>query len=538
MKFKNIMKHAMGMIPTVQGPRSTFDRTCRYSTTADAGNLYPIYCEEIYPGDDVDIKTHMTARLNTPKVPFMNNVYLDKHWFFVPTRLVWDNFQKFMGEKVNPDDHNDYLIPQIEAPAGTGFEVGSIFDYFGLPTGIPGIKVNALPPRAYYLIWNECFRHQKLMDSLDIQKGDSGDTYADYLIQKRCKRSDYFTSALPEPQQNVAVDVPLSGTAPVIGTGKALGLTDGSTDYGLTYGSATGLMSYSNKDGTVVGDTTSGSGLPANLSSIGVSEDGDNSGLQADLTEASSATVNEWRQAFAMQKIGEKLMRAGNRYVEQLRYRWNVKSEDGRLQRPEFLCSESDYIQVHQVAQTSSTDATSPQGNISAFSYGEYAPQRAVKKAFTEHGYLMCIASIRSDLMYQQGIPREWSRRTVHDFLNPEYVHLGEQAVLSKEIYADGSANDEDVFGYVPRYEELRTGRSKITGKLRSTDPTPLDFWHLAQKFENRPVLNEEFMQEDPPIERVIAVQDEPQFNLDFAFDAKYTRKMPVYSDPGMIDHF
>lgn len=531
-KFTNIMKHALGMIPTVTHPRSTFDRTSRFMTTADAGYLFPIYCQEIYPGDDVNIITHMSARLNTPIVPFMNNVCIDKHWFFVPTRLVWSNFQRFMGEKENPDDTNDYLVPQITIPSG-GFPVHSLGDYFGLPTFACGTanKINALPFRCYNLIYNEWFRHEKLIDSLTVNKEDTGDdtllASGGYAVRRRTKRRDYFTSCLPSPQEGQAVDVPLGNSAPVT-------MID-------DYSTKTQKVRVAN--GTII---TTSQGLGGQAITGNVMNDTQavnlfldpNGTMQADLSEATAATINQWREAFALQRIAEKLARGGNRYTEILRYLWGVISPDARLQRPEFLGSETDYIQIHQVAQTSSTDSTSPQGNISAMSFGLYHGQRRIKRSFTEHGYLMCLASIRSDLMYQQGIDRQWTRSTVHDFYNPAFAHLGEQAVLNKEIYTDGTSADNDVFGYMPRFDELRFGKSLITGKLRSTDSTPLDFWHLAQKFETRPCLNQTFIEENPPIDRVIAVQDEPQFTLDFAFDAKYTRVMPVYSDPGFIDHF
>lgn len=526
MKFKNIMKHSLGLVPKVLQPRSTFDRTCRYSTTANAGLLIPVYCEEIYPGDDINIKTHMMARLNTPIVPFMNNVNIDKHWFFVPSRLVWSNFQKFMGEKENPDDTTDYLVPKITAPTG-GFTTHSLADYFGLPTGVAGIKVNALPFRAYNLIYNEWFRHEKLIDSIPVEKGDTGDVLADYVLRRRSKRRDYFTSCLPSPQQGPAVDVPLGTSAPVLGIGVRPDAVINTSSN--TYYDASGdLQTWTSYNPT----------SDSSESSIKIKTGTRIPDVYADLTQAAAATINQWRQAYSMQRVGEKLMRGGDRYTEILRYIWGVISNDARLQRPEFLGSESDYVNIQQIAQLSSTDATSPQGNLAAYSYGLYPGQRTIKRSFVEHGYVMCIASIRADLMYQQGIPREWSRETMHDFLLPPYVHLGEQAVLSKEIYADGTTSDNDVFGYMPRYDELRYGRSKVTGKLRSTDAQPLDFWHLAQKFENRPLLNQTFMEENPPIDRVVAVQDEPHFIIDLAFDAKYTRVMPVYSDPGYIDHF
>lgn len=512
MKTLNVMKYVQGLIPQCDKPRSRFDLSSRHTTTMDAGYLTPVYCREVYPGDDWDISSMALCRMNTPIVPFMTNMHLDKHWFFVPTRLVWDNFPKFMGEKENPDDTTDYLVPKITLPAG-GVSSGTLANYFGFNQQHGGIAVNALPFRAYNLIYNEFFRHQKLIDSETVNKADNGDTWSMYKLLKRTKRPDYFTNALPSPQQGQAVDVPLGTSAPIKIEGHESTHTPKAL-YSPTLGS-----------NVVLAKPYSGSNLPE-------------SDIYADLSNAASATINQWRQAFAFQRFGEKLMRGGDRLIEQYKYQWGVTNPDFRLQRPEFLGSESDYINVQQIAQMSSTDTTSPQGNLGAYSYGVYGGNKNVKRAFTEHGYIMCIVSIRADLSYQQGIHREWTRETALDFYNPTFAHLGEQAILNREIYADGSANDTQAFGYIPYADELRRGYSLTTGKLNSTDPQTLDCWHLAQKFENCPALNQEFIEENPPVDRVIAVQDEPQFTVDFGFRVNTTRVMPIYSDPGMIDHF
>lgn len=526
--MRSVMAHQFSQIPRAEIQRSSFNRSHGYKTTFDSGYLVPFYVDEVLPGDTFNLKCTLFARLATPIVPFMDNMFMETFFFFVPNRLIWDNWQKFNGEQENPGDSTDFLIPTIK---NTGsFAVGSIADYFGIPTGVNNLEVNALPFRAYNLIYNEWFRDENLQDSLPFDKGDGPDDVESYNLVRRGKRHDYFTSALPWPQKGPGVEIPLGTSAPIVG------ISNGSLTNLLTT-TATNLGSYSLNEGantyafSSVGQASVGK---ASLSNILV---GDSSSVYADLTTATAYTINSLRQAFQVQRLYERDARGGTRYTEILRAHFGVISPDARLQRPEYLGGSSSPININPVQQTSATTDTTPQGNLAAFGFTS-SKIHGFTKSFVEHGYIIGLVNVRADLTYQQGLHRLWSRQTRFDFYWPSLAHLGEQAVLNKEIYAQGTAADDEVFGYQERYAEYRYYPSLITGKFRSTYAQPLDMWHLSQKFDSLPTLSAQFIEDNPPVSRVIAVQDEPQFLLDTYFSLNCVRPMPVYSVPGLVDHF
>lgn len=556
------------MIPSVNIKRSVFDRSHAYKTTLNSGYLVPFYLDEVLPGDSFKLNVTFLCRMNTPIVPIMDNIYLEAFFFFVPARLVWDNWQKFNGEQKNPGDSTDFLIPILQG--NPTFQNGSIYDYFGIPTGVQlqsaNTPINSLPFRAYNLIWNEWFRDENLQNSLEVPTGDGPDSPNLFTLQKRGKRHDYFTSALPWPQKGPAVDVGLSGNAPVVGFGEGQSwtLTGVGVNNPSWYLEGNPAIRYSPKQSSEHGvpllthpsaDSTYGDTLAFQDSSFddtynplltlsgtsseftGMEFSNPSVSPYADLSQVNAITINDLRQAFQIQKLLERDARGGTRYTEILRSHFGVISPDARLQRPEYLGGARSRINIVPVSQQSSTDSTSPQGNLAAFGLGVHG-SRGFTKSFVEHGYIIGLVNIRTDLTYQQGLNRLFSRRSRFDFYWPSLAHLGEQAILNKEIYAQGTAVDNQVFGYQERYAEYRYFPSMITGKLRSTDAQSLDVWHLAQKFDSLPTLSSQFITENPPIDRVIAVPSEPQFFLDTWFDCKCARPMPVYGVPGLVDHF
>lgn len=539
-------RYSFSNLPQVNVPRCAIKRPSTYKTTINAGLLYPIFTDEVLPGDTFTLDASILARLTTPITPFMDNLTLDLQFFAVPLRLVWEHWQNFCGEQQNPGDITSYTVPFVKVGA-SGAPVGSLADYFGLPTGIQWSDhdVQALPFRAYNLVWNEWYRDENIQNLVTVDKDDKSVDVSTFQLLPRGKRKDYFTSALPWPQKGAAVGMSLTGTAPVVGNGRVFGLQDVSGNpFTLEVAPSTGSSgSYTDPVYSQHNGYTSNANKP-----LLVSTDVNNSSLEAQFDGGNAAfTINALRQAVALQQLLEKDARGGTRYTEILRAHFGVTSPDARLQRPELLGSFSVPLALHTVPQSSGTGSSSstPQGNLSAFGVAS-GSARAFSKSFTEHCIILGLASVRSDLTYQQGIPRMWSRSTRYDYYWPSLSSLGEQAILNKEIYAqgksakdsDGALVDDKVFGYQERWSEYKYGYSKVTGELRSTYAQSLDYWHLAQKFDELPTLSDAFIRENPPMDRVLAVKDAPQFVLDTYFDLSCVRPMPLYCVPGLVNHF
>lgn len=520
-------------VPPLPSMRSMFDRSHGLKTAIDAGKIYPILVDEILPGDSVVMNPEFFGRFATLEVPLLDNVYMDVQWFFVPMRLLWENFQKFMGE-VEPGDTTEYTIPVFQD--ATTFAEDSLGDFLGLPVGVALDGVNCLPFRAVNRIYNEWYRDQNLQDSVVLNLDDGPDDIADYAILPRGKRHDYFTSSLPWPVRGgVEVPLPLGTVANLVQTAAAV-QSAGTGIPKFTYAGSGGAreLEVASAGTNVQVPAAANGGGPHDLSWSAPELEIDLTSITVDLSNATAATINDLRETIALQQLLEREARGGARYIELVYSAFRVTSSDSRLQRAEFLGGGTVMLQVNQVAATAyNPTANKSVGDLSAF--GTFSMGgRGFQKSFEEHGYLLGFVSVRADLTYQEGLDRMWSRQTKYDFPWPEFMNLGEQEVLSKEIFADGSAGDEDIFGYQERYAEWRYARSRVTSVMRSTHSTSLDVWHLAQEFGTRPTLDATFIEEDPPISRVIKASSDAQVLLDCFFRYRHVRPLPTFSVPGL----
>lgn len=526
------------MIPRSDIPRSVFEAEPTHKTTFDTGLLIPIYLDEVLPGDQQRLRMDAFVRLATPLFPVMDNLYLDTFFFFVPNRLIWSNWKRFMGEQDNPLASTTYLIPQTTSPAN-GFAVNSLQDYMGLPTvgqlsAGATYTVSVLPMRAYNLIWNEWFRDQNMQTPVAVNLGDGPDSHTDYVLKRRGKRHDYFTSCLPWPQKPTSLDATqgfaFQGGAPVSGLG------------GISLANGVGSVGVQEVGGTVA-TYSAGKNIwdPAAANQVVMKVDSDG---YPDVR----VTINAMRQAFAVQKLLERDARGGTRYTELVRAHFGVISPDQRLQRPEYLGGGSTPITINPVVQTSATKAAgetaggaTPLGQLGAIGTG-FARGHGFSQSFTEHGYILGLACVRADLTYMQGIHRSWRRRTKYDFYWPAFANLGEQPVLREELYAVGlPASDSTVFGYQERWAEYRHKPNRISGYFRSTAATTLDAWHFAQRFNTPPVLDDSFITEFPQVQRALAVGAAAagkEVLFDSICEVRSVRPVPAFSVPGLGDRF